>query len=206
MRFFNFCLCFLLTGIFACQAFGAVDAKAVKARKEKLASRSRRVIWNNDGCELNKVLFKTHTPEFFNSIRNQGVIGKGVDVISFCTLSSGFGMTTARSEIADMALELPAFRDGLQALLDQGTDPLKATVEFSHANNLECYWSFRINDCHDAFRGSEGLFPEFKMKNPETMVGTKENPPPYGYWSAVDFSQKKVREMMFAMFKEIIDN
>lgn len=183
---------------------------AEEARLEKLNSRERAVIWNNDGCELNANLFKPEkrTPEFFNTLRNAGVIGKNVDVISFCTLTSGFGLTTTRSNVAEPGYRLKGFGDGMKVLNEKfNTDVLETTIKFAHDNNLECFWSFRINDCHDAHGSGESpLFPEFKKKNPHLLMGTPSKRPPYAYWSAVDFGQKEVRDFMFEMFKEIIDN
>ncbi|MBR7127208.1 MAG: hypothetical protein IKD09_01325 [Lentisphaeria bacterium] len=183
---------------------------AEQARLEKLNSRERAVIWNNDGCEINEILFKPEkrTPEFFNTLRNAGVIGKNVDVISFCTLTSGFGLTTTRSKVAEPGYRLKGFGGGMKELNEKfNTDVLETTVKFAHDNNLECFWSFRINDCHDAHGSGESpLFPEFKKQNRDLLMGTPSKRPPYAYWSAVDFGQKKVRDFMFEMFKEIIDN
>ena len=185
-------------------------SEAEKARLEKLNSRERAVIWNNDGCELdaNRFVPDKRTPEFFNTLRNAGVIGKNVDVISFCTLTSGFGLTTARSKVAEPGYRVRGFGDGMKVLAEKfNTDVLETTVKFAHDNNLECFWSFRINDCHDAHgTGESPLFPEFKKKNPHLLMGTPTKRPPYAYWSAVDFGQQEVRDFMFEMFKEIIDN
>ena len=185
-------------------------SEAVEARLEKLNSRERAVIWNNDGCELdaNRFVPAKRSPEFFNTLRNAGVIGKNVDVISFCTLTSGFGLTTTRSNVAESGYRLKGFGEGMKVLNEKfNTDVLETTVKFAHDNNLECFWSFRINDCHDAHgTGESPLFPEFKKKNPHLLMGTPTKRPPYAYWSAVDFGQKKVRDFMFEMFKEIIDN
>ena len=185
-------------------------SEAVEARLEKLNSRERAVIWNNDGCELdaNRFVPAKRSPEFFNTLRNAGVIGKNVDVISFCTLTSGFGLTTTRSNVAESGYRLKGFGEGMKVLNEKfNTDVLETTVKFAHDNNLECFWSFRINDCHDAHgTGEAPLFPEFKKQNRDLLMGTPSKRPPYAYWSAVDFGQKEVRDFMFEMFKEIIDN
>ena len=91
-------------------------------------------------------------------------------------------------------------------LLEQGTDPLKIMVDFCKKNDIEIFWTIRMNDIHDAYYDSIFDFNEFKKAHPEYLVGTKEDPPRFGPWSAVDYGHEKVRELSLRYIEEVCQN
>ena len=54
------------------------------ARLAKLNSRPRTVIWNSDGDDIYRIV-ATPTPEALMEVRNAGLIGKNVEVLSRST-------------------------------------------------------------------------------------------------------------------------
>ena len=62
-------------------------------------------------------------------------------------------------------------------LIDKyGSDNLEIQVDFSHKNDLEVFWSLRMNDAHDSYPpgtrpwSSQDL-ASFKREHPEYMMG-----------------------------------
>ena len=126
-------------------------------RTEKL-NESRRVIHNNDGCDaLYFPVNEKYTVTNFLNKRSAGLIGTDVSTISFCPTSSGFGNYTYNTKVGELLVK-HGFEFGLRddsrnitaEMIAEGTDPLKANVEFARKNGFEIFWSNRMNDTHDA--------------------------------------------------------
>lgn len=180
---------------------------AADARREKLLSRPRLVIFNNDGCDLGRPQVQENpTVETFLQLRHTGLLDKNVDVISYCTITSGFSNTTSTTKIGNDMRDHAKFGPAVRAFQKLGTDALAESIRFAHANGMESFWSMRMNDCHDAYPASADLFPPYKKEHPEYLVGSPTKRPAYGYWSAVDYGRPEVREMAEKLIIEVIDN
>jgi len=70
------------------------------------------------------------------------------------------------------------------------------------------FWSFRMNDTHDASSEWYGplLFPPLKEEHPDWLVGSREQRPPNGRWTAVDYTKPEVRELAFRSVEEVCRN
>lgn len=186
-------------------AAGKIDPEMAKLRREKLNSRARRVIFNNDGCEISSAMLRTPSVANFLKLRHNGLLNSHVEVISYCPVTTGFGNVSYQSKICSDLTNHPGFKDSLLWFYKNNTDPMMESCRFAHANNMESFYSMRMNDCHDAFSGGNNLWPPFKSKHPELLFGTAKNKPHYGYWSGVDYSRKEIRDMACAIIKEAVE-
>ncbi|RIH63052.1 hypothetical protein D1164_21725 [Mariniphaga sediminis] len=185
-------------------------------RTEKL-HKSRRVIHNNDGCDaLYFPVNEKYTVTNFLDKRSAGLIGTDVSTISFCPTASGFGNFTYNTQAGELLVK-HGFEFGLRddtrnitaEMIAEGTDPLKANVEFARDNGFEIFWSNRMNDTHDAAHRVDKpfyLWTKFKENNPQYLFGDVGERLPNGRWSSVDFTHQEVRDRCVQFFKEVCEN
>ncbi|MDO5566444.1 MAG: family 10 glycosylhydrolase, partial [Planctomycetia bacterium] len=96
-------------------------------------------------------------------------------------------------------------------LADQGKDVLQLMIDFSHANKLECFFSMRMNDTHDAGSTEKKyhpLFPALKKEHPEWLVGkiTERGVMKYGRWSSVNYAVPEIRDLAVSYVEEVCQN
>ncbi len=181
---------------------------ALRAVRQQAAERPRRVIFNNDGNEP-VYLCKTTAPEELLSYRTAPLAGTHVDAIFYCTWSSGFGLFTHDTRVGQVF----ATREGLFArnlapqMIAAGTDPLRVMVDFGRKHRIEIFWSFRLNDTHDGSTADYGpiMFRanRLKQEHPEWLIGTPQQKPKFGAWSAVDFTRVEIRDLAFRFAEEV---
>ncbi len=165
--------------------------KDIKSRRKEAAHRRRRIIFNNDNEErrsLNTLPQGSITPQKFLEVDMAGHVDSQVDTVFYCDMHA-FDMFSHRSDVTESTYK---WDRTTQELFDQGTDPLEIMVEFCRNNDIEIFWSFRINDGHDSF-GAVPL-PQYKKEHPEYLFGTREDVPWHGRWSGVDYAMKEVRD------------
>jgi hypothetical protein len=189
--------------------FASLDELRV-ARKQA-AARQRRVIFNNDGNEPVYLCKSTSADELL-SYRTAPLAGTQVDAIFYCTWSSGFGLFTHGTKVG----EVFSTREGLFArnlapeMIAAGTDPLRVMTEFGRKQGIEVFWSFRLNDTHDGSTADYGpiMFRANRLKreHPEWLIGTPQQKPKFGAWSAVDFTRPEIRELAFRFVEEVCRN
>lgn len=187
-----------------------------QARKE-LAQRQRRVIMNNDGCD---VLYfpndEQATLEAFLAKRTTPLADTHVGAIAFCSTSSGFSFFTHNTKVgtlltrngSDYGIQ-PDARNIAKELIDQGTDCLRAVVEFGHDHEMEVFWSMRMNDTHDVSHRPDKpylLFPPLKEEHPDWLVGNQAKWTPHGRWSSVDYERAEIRDLAFGFIDEVCRN
>ena len=90
LRGASFRKCVLAVCCIAVSFPSAGDESAAEARRAKLLSRPRRVIFNNDGCEMFFMPLKEPLIENFLKLRHTGLLDKKVDVISYCATATAF--------------------------------------------------------------------------------------------------------------------
>lgn len=193
----------------------ATTIEQIKALRHEAAHKARRIIYDNDGNEPVYYLDKADADELIDK-RTRAVVGTQVNTIVYCTWSSGFGLFTHNTkvgEIFDCTEPEPGggtgfSRNKTREFIEQGTDPLEIMVDFCRKNDIEVFWSMRMNDCHDAWGGwySPFLFPQLKKDHPEWLMGTAEKRPVNATWSAVDYGQSEIRDLAFKFFEEVCNN
>ena len=186
------------------------DAKLNEAR-QKARDRPRRVLFNNDGGEP-VVEMKKPTAQDFLERRTTKLAGTHVNSIFYCTRTSGFGVFTHFTKIGQVftCTEGRFAGNQMSALLQAGLDPLQMQIEFGRKNNIEIFWSLRMNDTHDGSKADYGpiMFHDNKLKNghPEYLLGTIKKPLKHGAWSAVNFALPEVRDLAFRYIEEVCRN
>ena len=194
-----------------------MSLEELKRERKKAAHRKRRIIFNNDGNEPVYYLDEA-TPKALLDCRTTPLLGSQVDTIFYCTWSSGFSYfthhtragqvfdTTANPKGADNKIGFS--RNKTADFIKQGTDPLEIMVEFCKKNGIEIFWSFRMNDTHDAWGGwySKYLFPKLKQEHPEWLVASERKRSKHGGWSAVDYGHKAIRDLAVKFIEEVCVN
>lgn len=200
----------------ACLALALVAplsaADSMKALRQEAANRTRALIFNNDG---NEPVYEMKEPTVASLLqaRTAGLAGSHVGTIFYSSWGSGLGLFTHHTKVGQMfdTREGHFARNQTHALLEAGIDPLRVMIEFGRKNNIEVFWSMRMNDIHDAntnyawgpimFRSNR-----FKLDHPEFLFGTDENPPKIGGWSGVDYGRAAVRDYVFRIIEEVVQN
>jgi glycosyl hydrolase family 10 len=199
------------------QAAEKMSLEELRQARGELARQQRRVIMNNDGCD---VLYfpkdEKTTVEGFLAKRTTPLAGTHVDTIAFCPTSSGFSYFTHNTKIGTVLTRsgyefgiLPNTRNIAKEMIDQGTDCLQAVVEFGHQHEMEVFWSFRMNDTHDAAHHPDKpyfLFPPLKQEHPDWLVGGPIKRTPHGRWSSVDYARPEIRDLAFGYTDEVCRN
>lgn len=185
-----------------------------KTQRLELAKKTR-IVFNNDGCDAFKFpAHKKATPENLLNIRTTPLLKTDVTTISYCTISSGFGQFTHHTKVGEFLTKGNPNQSGRNIapeLVKQGTDPLKVMVDFARKNNLEIFWSMRMNDCHDSVhRPSKPYHRWSKLKenHPEYLVGSYKKRPKLAAnrWTAVNYAHPEVRELAFRYIEEVCKN
>ncbi len=189
------------------QAAGA--AQDMAARREEAAQRARRIIFDNDGNE--PVYYcEEATPEALLKVRTTPLPGTQVDTIFYCTWSSGFGYFTHDTQVGDVftCTEEGFDKNKTGEFLEKGLDPLEIMAGFCREHDIEVFWSMRMNDIHDGWSAwySKYLFPPIKRAHPEWLVGTADNKPENGSWTAIDYTVPEVRDYAYRFFEEVCRN
>lgn len=194
-----------------------ISLDQLRQTRRELAHKPRRIMANNDGCDC--LYFPKDielTVQSFLDRRTTGLVGSQVDTINYCSISSGFSNFTHDTKLgtvltrqsADYGI-LPNMRNVSQDLIDLGSDCLRSVVDFGHANELEVFWSMRMNDTHDAAHTPEKpylLYPPLKVEHPDWIIGDHIKRTPYGRWSSVNYALPQIRDLAFGFIDEVCRN
>jgi hypothetical protein len=183
-----------------------------RIRMEKL-NQPRPVIHNNDGCDA--YLYpadRNFSIQNFLDFRSAGLKGTDVSTISYCTISSSFGQFTHNTKVGEF-LTLTHNRPGRKNVVPEfvklGTDPLEVTSKYARENGFEFFWSNRVNDTHDAGHRPDSPYERWsklKQAHPEYLFGTVGERLPHGRWSAIDFSNREIRDLCVQYYTEVCEN
>ena len=193
--------------------------------RRRAAWRKRRIIMDNDGDDCVYQCTEA-TPESLLSVRTTGIIGTQIDTLVYSSWNDAFCICTHDSKVAEVfttkatcpskpgeirsAHQRDAYSNNKTAdFIAQGTDALRIIVDYCRENGIEVFWSKRMNDMHDSWTGSwyaDYVHPRFKKEHPECLMGTREDKPQCGGWSAVDYGQEIVRDLAYRMIEEVCEN
>lgn len=184
---------------------------SIKDLRQAAANRRRRIIYNNDGAEPARSM-TSPTVQNLLEIRTLGVEGTQVDSIFYTPRCSGFGLFTYFTTIGSIFTATGASygNNMMGPLLAAGIDPLRVMVDFSRQHGIEVFCSFRMNDTHDGAANDDApvIFSAnaLKVNHPEYLLGTANNDPPIGAWTAVDYARPEIRELAFRFAEEVCTN
>ncbi|MDE2758060.1 MAG: hypothetical protein OXU26_05980 [Acidobacteriota bacterium] len=141
------------TSLGLASAQGLNPSRAAPAQGSTGSGRRPRLIYNNDGDDSYSPL--ATTPEGFLAQRMKTLPGTHVDSIYYC------GFVTRRHWETSYPM-------------GPENDPIRVTVDFARQHGLECVFSFRMNDIHDAF--IPGRLNPFKRRHPQFLLASFPDP------------------------------
>ena len=192
----------------------ALEDSELAAVRRRMKWRRRRIIYNNDGNEPN--VKGANTPEAFHATRNKHLLGTNVDSVFYC--SGATTMFTHLTQVAETFGEFVADdhweycvngRDNIRALAESGHDVLALAVEFCRSNDIEVFFSHRINDIHDAIPAWTTEMSRWKREHPEYLMGEAGDYEKYGraspkaYWTALDFERPEVLDYLLRIIEDV---
>lgn len=181
------------------------EAAAVDAARPQAARRRRRVIFNNDGDDI--WAEGADSTEAFLAVRHEPLLGTHVDSIYYCTTQS-FNLFTHNTQVAEVfrSREGSFAHNNLPKFLEQKTDGLRMSCEFARRHGLECLWTLRMNDIHDAW--TPQFVSQWKKDDPRRVMSTLEATADYNdrrrLWSLVDFEHPDVQPTLVAIIAEVL--
>jgi len=216
-RIFSWMICIFLALLMNCSGRKAQDlleflspaelgnpGMLEKIRKQ-LAHKKRRIIYNNDGADL-LYCCDSANPQAFLGSRIKPLLGTQVDTLFYST-SGPFGLFTHHTHIGEVfTSKAEGFsRNQTSGFIREGTDALRLVVDFCRENQIEIFWSMRMNDIHDSYSVwySKYMLPAIKKKHPEFLMADKYRRPMKGAWSAVDYGRAEIRDLAFRFAEEI---
>ncbi|MEA1951935.1 MAG: family 10 glycosylhydrolase [Planctomycetota bacterium] len=188
-----------------------LEKKDLKKLRKKAANRARRIVYNDDGCHG----VSGTKPEDWLACRVKQVANTQVDTISYCSGGGGvFWSHQAKvGEVLGAWVEeghgayVKQMRDMLIALKKRGTDPLAVVIDYAHKNNIEVFWSYRMNNPECSF-ATWGLSRR-KREHPEYIMGVKADfkkyphSNPKAWYTLSDFERAEVRDHIVNIFEDV---
>lgn len=170
--------------------------------KKAFAWKKRRIITNNDGIDTKvRKPADTLNPKSFTDRRLKGLIGTQVDAVFY---SDGvFASYTHQSEISDVRTAGLANTFLTEYLIREGTDALTEVIKFCRSNNMDVFWSIRMNDSHDSHDTT--IMSSWKKNNQDALMGTYEQKFAHlDGWSAVNYENYKVRKKLLEVIEDVV--
>ncbi len=183
----------------------ASELAALDAARNQAAHRRRRVIFNNDGDDI--WAKGAETVEEFLAVRHAPLLDTHVDSIHYCTTQS-FNFFTHQTKVAEIFRSKDGVFAGnnLTKFLEQNTDGLRMSSEFSRKHGLETIWTLRMNDIHDAW--TPQFRPQWKRDDPKRIMSTLEKSAQFSdrrrLWSLVDFEHPDVEPRLLEIIEEVL--
>ena len=144
--------------------------------------------------------------------RTNALANTQVDSLFYTTKGTGLDLFTHHTKIGTLFTTRDAGYDHNQTgqLFEKGIDPLNVMIDFAKQNNMEVFWSLRMNDTHDGSKSEYGpanlAANRLKMAHPEFMLGTAKKRPKHGSWTALDYGRPEIRERAFRLLEEVCLN
>jgi hypothetical protein len=183
----------------------------MKELRHKAAERKRRIVFNSDGGDVVRGMTEPSVENLLKQ-RTNALANTQVDSLLYATKATGLDLFTHHTKIGTLFTTRDAGYDNNQTgqLFEKGIDPLNVMVDFAKHNNMEVFWSLRMNDTHDgssAVYGPANLAANrLKMGHPEFMLGTAKKRPKHGYWTALNYGRPEIRERAFRLLEEVCLN
>ncbi len=179
---------------------GMVYGDSMEEARRQALEKQRRIIINNDGGAIKSMRDEVSLEAFEKYF--SGFEGTQVDTISYNTTAS-FGGCIHDSEVAEeFTTTVGRFRNNkVGKFMARGLDPLEIVVDYYHRQDIEVFWSMRMNDTHDA--DEPYMLPRLKQEHPEWLFGKRESGPRFCRWSAVDYGEAGVRDFAYRLIEEV---
>jgi hypothetical protein len=156
----------------------------LRAQRKEMVQRRRRIIFNNDGDDISgytddhvtprtkETEVRASTPEGLLSMRTAALVGSQVDSIFYHSalglkLHHGGGSYEEIYGAPDLTGAYT--RNRVKLLKNYDKDALDVMVDFCRENDLEIFYSNRMNDMHDFY--IPGILYYLKVRHPEYTIG-----------------------------------
>jgi hypothetical protein len=214
----SFVFTLVLFAVVGCSAAETKEPAKLKLQRQKMRQRQRRVMYNDDGCGPS-FSAEGATPQGFlygPTARMSGIIGTQVDSVFICSgathvLNHPSSVGETYADVVDKynITEWKAVRDTHRALFDAGTDPIKLTQDFCKKLGVEVFYSYRVNDIHNAYESCKGERSTWMLEHLEYCLFNQaegEKMPdsdPRRQWSSLDFEIPQVREHLLGILEDV---
>ena len=180
--------------------------------------RRRRLIYNDDGYGPLSSPEGVSADDFLYGPRGRMGALRGSQVDSVFICSGATHVLNHRSDVAEsyadvverygIGGEWEVYRENIRALEAMETDAIQLTVDFCRMQELEVFYSHRINDIHNVFFEVERStwfreHPEYWMGTPEQGSLAGDGDSPRYWWTALDFEQAEVLEHIYQIQEEV---
>ena len=158
------------------------QARTEQLRRERrrAAHRNRRIIYDNDGGDAGGITGEP-SAEALLAPRTRHLLNTQTDSVFYCTSGGAAALCWHDCRVPEVDVLTRSYPgrppNVLQAFIAQGTDTLRITLEFCHANGLEVFSTVRMNDNHDANHYIHGQVSRFKLEHPEWLFGALRKDP-----------------------------
>jgi len=179
----------------------AATVEEIAAARKELAWKPRPVIFNNDGNDARR----DDEPTRENFLRTRAVPMTKTRTSVLCYCTGIWGVFTHPSPVAELRDGRDRAQPEWAAFLskDGGLDTLGTMVDISHKHNIECFWSLRMNDTHDA--ADPSMLSQWKKSHRDLLVGKPgvRYRGGAGRWSAADYAHAEVRDRVVAWIDDV---
>lgn len=171
-----------------------------------------RIIYNDDTVALRTVFSQPHTEkQIFQAV--DYMKNSQVDCVCWCfftgvaysyysnVIENFYDMVKNDSDFFDRNLNNNS--DLILSLYEQGIDYLPILIDKFHAENIDFYASFRMNDAHHKSRPKGKLASEFWRNHQDYRLWEVQDG--RGYYNAtLDYSYPEVRQLRFNAIVEVL--
>lgn len=181
-----------------------IKLEEMTALRHKARWRHRRVIYSNDGNDIQSSPKEVISPGLFLSKRVTAILGTHVDTYCYCTgITFGGSHRSGKDRLAEKHHGMDRTVAEMEKM---GMDPLQLVVDFCHQHGIEAFWSHRMNDNHDHSPSQKALLSNFKLAHPEYLIGytLKDIDPKQA--TCFDYSIPQVRDKAVESCKVVVDN
>ena len=187
----------------------APESAEMARMRETAKNRRRRLIYNNDSGDVYAA--GANTPDGFLAVRMKPVLDTQVDSVFYCTgATTMFSHQAKVGEVYGKYVTGGALAKNVEGLKAAGTDALELAIKFCKENDLEVFFTHRINDIHDSMDSCSFELSTWKREHPEYCLGKREdrdkyslNDPRY-WWSSLDFQVNEVRAYLLAIIDDVL--
>jgi hypothetical protein len=143
--------------------------------RQELRNKKRRIIWNNDGDDL-QIPARFNTPGMDKDLYFEGYEHfphrfETVDDYLKQRMKGKIDNTQVDSLFVCGYTSIPNWEFPLDNIGKIGPDPLQHAVKFAHDNRMEFFYSFRMNDIHLSAHRAAWLWSDFRKANIHLLQG-----------------------------------
>lgn len=189
--------------------------KTLLEKRSTAKNKDRGVIYNNDGNDVYKSYdeypndypvteddLANISAENFLKARTIGITDSQVNTVFYCTgvfnsyTHTTSGETDTRKRDWSYLLKTYTGKDTLETMIDYGDE-----------NNIDVFWSMRMNDTHD-YAYEENQLDSWKQANLDKLVSRKKDSLFMAYgarrWSSVDYTHTESRQKVYDILKDTV--